>query len=120
MYELPIDATPSQQFLVTLEEQNCIINLYQRRDRLYMDLFANDVEVARGVVCLPRVPLLQLATANFDGNFYFTDERSAPAMQQPPHWRELGSRFHLYYLAEDEMDYIDGERWADALESVDA
>lgn len=118
--ELPLEATPNQQFLVTLDEQNCTINLYQRGERLYMDLLVEDGEIMRGAVCLPRVPLIQLAQHGFDGNFFFTDERSPVDLQQPPHWRGLSERFHLYYVPEDEMAQLEALRATRALESADA
>lgn len=118
MLELPIEATPSQQFLITLAEQNCTVNLYQRGERLYLDLLVDNDEVVRGAVCLPRVPLIQVATHYFDGNFYFTDERSSVDLQQPPQWRGLGARYHLYYLEDNELSFLDGVRATRAMEAV--
>lgn len=114
MYELPISATPYQEFLVTLDGQNCVITLCQRGDRLYFDLEADGVVVRKGAVCLPAVPLLQCSTT-FRGNFYMIDEQSKPSQQAPMHWRGLGTRYKLVYVLEDEAAFIADEKWADAL-----
>lgn len=117
MYELPISATPYQEFLITLDDQNCVITLRQRGGRVYLDLEADGVVVCRGAVCLPAVPLIQ-CSHTFRGNFYFTDEQSKPSQQQPMQWRGLGSRYRLIYVLEDEEAFIADEKWADALAEV--
>lgn len=117
MYELPISATPYQEFLVTLDDQNCVITLCQRGDRLYFDLEADGVVVRKGAVCLPTVPLLQCSTT-FRGNFYMIDELSKPALQAAMQWRELGTRYKLIYVLEDEAAFIADEKWAHALAEV--
>lgn len=117
MIELPIESTPSQQLLATLEDQNCIIALYQRGKRLYMDVQADGVDVCKGAVCLPTAKIPQRAST-FDGAFYFVDYQSEPPKQEPPHWRGLGSRFRLIYLTGDEVQFLEDEKWADALAEV--
>lgn len=117
MIEIPVEATPSQQLLVTLDGQNCVIALYQRGNRLFMDVNADGVDVCKGAVCLPTVGQPQLAS-EFNGAFYFADYQSKPNQQEAPQWRGLGTRYRLIYLTGDEVASLTDEKWADALAEV--
>ena len=113
MLEIPLEATPNQELLVTLDNQDCTIAVYQRGDNVYLDLSAGNTLVRQGAACLPRVSILGDA-AGFSGRLYITDERSQPAEQQPPQWEGLGARWRLYWLTPDEAAALDEAKEAEA------
>ena len=106
MLEIPLNQVPNQQFNVVLEEQDCTIHLYQRNARLYMDLFLDGVALRYGAVCLPHLDIVAHPYP-FAGRLVFADTLSKPAQQQPPQYAELGTRYKLYYLTDEEAAEID-------------
>lgn len=106
MLELPLEATPNQEFLVVLGDQDCTIALYQRGARLYLDLAVGGAIVRRGAICQAGERILQGATDAFAGQLYFIDERSQPNRQAAPQWRDLGTRWRLLWLAPDEVEAL--------------
>lgn len=99
MIELPVKAEPNQRFSVVLNNQDCTIELFQRYDRLYLNLFVNDAPVVLGVVCLDRVNLAITSSPLFKGFLYFADTLGDSA----PQWEGLGSRYWLIFAREEEM-----------------
>lgn len=108
MLELPVSAFPNQNFQVILNNQNCTINLYQRKESLYMDLFVGDKEIGRGMICLPTVSIPMFNT-NFIGKIFVVDEWSEPKFQEPPKWNGLGDRWKFYYLDENDLAMINAQ-----------
>lgn len=115
MQELPLESTPNQEFLVTLEDQDCTIALYQRGERIYLDLSVDSAPVRQGAVCMPGMGIIQGAESGFVGQLYIIDERSIPNRQRPPQWEGLGTRWRLYYLTVEEMDALEAARLEAAL-----
>lgn len=105
MLEIPLLAVPNQELLVTLNEQDCTLHVYQRNERLYLDLALDGVALRQGAVCLPCVDITAQPYP-FSGHLFFTDERSAPDKQQPPQYAGLGTRWFLYYLTPEELAEI--------------
>lgn len=108
MEEIPLLAIPNQQVLVTLDGQDCTIHVYQRGDRLYLDLALDGDDLRFGAVCLPGVNIGG-EPYPFSGYLIFTDELSDPKKQQPPQYTELGTRYHLYYATNEEAEEIASE-----------
>lgn len=108
MLELPVSAFPNQSFQVILNNQNCTINLYQRKESLYMDLFVGDKEIGRGMICLPTVSIPMFNT-NFIGKIFVVDEWSEPKFQEPPKWNGLGDRWKFYYLDKNDLAMINAQ-----------
>lgn len=106
MLELPLEATPNQEFLITLDDQDCTIAVYQRGTRLYLDLTVSREIVRQGAICQPGERIVQGATAAFRGQLYFVDERSQPDQQAAPQWEGLGTRWRLYWLTSDEVETL--------------
>lgn len=106
MLELPLEAIPNQEFLLTLGEQDCTVILYQRGARLYLDLAVGGAIVRRGAICQAGEGILQGAADSFAGQLYFIDERSQPNRQAAPQWQGLGTRWRLLWLAPDEVEAL--------------
>ena len=105
MLEIPLIQVPNQELLVTLNEQDCTLHIYQRRERVYLDLAMDGVTLRRGAVCLPCVDVVAQPYP-FRGHLYWTDELSKPEKQQPPQYTGFGTRYHLYYLTHEEQEEI--------------
>lgn len=106
MLELPLEATPDQEFLITLDDQDCTIAVYQRGARLYLDLAVGGQIVRQGALCQSGEPVLHGATAAFRGQLYFVDHHSQPRRQAAPQWEGLGTRRRLYRLTPDEVEAL--------------
>lgn len=106
MVEIPLNNVPNQQFNVVLNEQDCTIHLYQRNTRLYMDLFLDGVALRYGAVCLPHIDIVAHPYP-FTGRLVFMDSLSEPAKQMAPQYAELGTRYKLFYLTDEEAAEID-------------
>lgn len=102
MFEIPLQALPAQSFVTILDEQNVEISLYQRYDRMYMDVTLDETQIAAGCVCLDAVSIIQHSTP-FSGVLMFMDMLG----NEPPQWDGLGGdspRWVLYYLTATEAE----------------
>ena len=106
MLEISLNNVPNQQFNIVLDEQDCTIHLYQRKTRLYMDLFLDGVALRYGAVCLPHIDIVDQPYP-FKGVLMFVDSLSEPAKQMPPQYADLGTRYQLFYLTDEESARID-------------
>lgn len=102
MINVPLSALPNQELLMFLDRQNCTINVYQRGARLYLDLFLNMEPIQRGAIILPKAPIITRVSHGFKGQFRMIDLKSKPDKPQIPNYRELGTKFYLFYLSETE------------------
>lgn len=104
MQEITLSASKSQQFSVTLDSVSCTIKVHQRTSGLYLDLWVGSTAVCLGVLCLNankivRYDYLRSATG-FSGDLFFIDTQGSDA----PEYSELGTRYLLYYVTNDELD----------------
>ena len=96
--EIPLIAIPAQRLAVILDNQECIIHVYTRGERLYMDLEAEGVTVFSGSLCCNRVNCKFAGYLPFKGGLYFVDNLG----EEPPRYDGLGSRWSLLFVSEDE------------------
>lgn len=90
---LPVKPEPNQRFSVVLDDQNCTIELYQRFDHLYANVFVDDNPVILGAVCLDRAVITMIDQNKFRGDLYFMDNLGT----NDPQWEGLGERYSLLY-----------------------
>lgn len=103
MQIVPLQPVPSQTLGITLNNQACQINLYQKSTGLYFDLIVNGAPnpTVRGVLCLNGNPLVIYSYLGFVGDFLFVDTVNLTTPSDPI-YTGLGSRFHLiYFVAAD-------------------
>lgn len=96
MQIIPLQTLPAQSFITILDEQNVEISVYQRFDRLYMDISLDDAPIATGCICLNNQPVIQQSTP-FIGQLVFIDTLGDTA----PQWDGIGgdeARYQLLYL----------------------
>lgn len=99
MLEIPLIAYPNRSLQVILDGQECGIALYQRGERLYMDMDVGATRVITGAVCLDAVSIIQRAQSVFAGSLIFVDTQGNEA----PEWHGLGTRWRLLYISAGEV-----------------
>lgn len=96
MRTIPLQDLPAQSLITILDGQNVGLSIYQRHDRLYLDLTLDESVIATGYVCLDAVPVIQQST-DFRGVLMFVDMLG----NEPPQWDGIGGddpRWILVYL----------------------
>lgn len=99
MQNIPIQPVPSQQLQVVLANQNCQINIYQKRQGLFVDVILNGVTISSAVIAQNLNLLNPITYTGFQGNLYFTDTQGTT----DPVYTGLGSRYLLVYVTAAEF-----------------
>lgn len=111
MQVVPLQAVPSQQFTIGLNNQNCTISVYQKTTGLYFDLLLDNVPVSTTVRCLNCARLLEdRQYAGFVGDFIFVDVQSQNGALSgtDPTYTGLGTQYELWFLeAADLVNFPD-------------
>jgi len=94
MLVIPTLAVPNQALTVTLDSQQCQIDLSQNLYGLYLDLYMNNSLVVGGVLCENLNRAVRDAYFGFAGDICFLDIQG----ESPPYYTGLGTRFLLIYL----------------------
>lgn len=96
--EIPLSAEPSKIYKCILNNQECTIKLYQKGRNMFLDLQVGAEYICTGAVRLNFVPIVQVSSPNFSGNFVFADILGDTS----PQYDGLNSRYFLVYYTEDE------------------
>ncbi len=96
--EIPLTNVPSKIYKILLNNQEVTFKLYQKGRNMFFDLQVKDKQICHGAVCLNLVPIVQVASPDFAGNFVFADILGDTA----PQFEELGERYFLVYFTEEE------------------
>lgn len=99
MLVVPIQAVPSQTLAVVLAEQSCRINIYTKRQGLFVDLYVNNLPIVTGVIALDANRIVRDAYLGFIGDLAFLDVRG----NDDPVYGGLGTRFALIYLEASDL-----------------
>ena len=99
MLFLPVKNIPNQRFSAVLDNQNCTLEIFQRFDRLYLNLFVDDTAVVLGVICHNNLGITAVDTLAFRGMLYFTDVQG----NSDPQYEGLGTRYCLVFVPEGEI-----------------
>jgi hypothetical protein len=94
MFLIPLNAAPAQTLNVTLDNQACIINVYQKFYGIFCDLFVNNTPIIQGVLCLDRNYIVRSIYLGFTGDLAFYDTQGT----SDPSWTGFGTRFAFLYL----------------------
>lgn len=103
MIEVPLSALPNQEVSIELNEQDCTIQVRQLGKYTYLTLWHGSTLIIENAICMPGIAILQGYIQNFEGNFVLVDS-SDPDNQQLADYKELGTRFLLLYITQDEID----------------
>ena len=93
MQVIPLTPVASQSFSVQLNNQNCIINLYQKSTGLFIDLTVDATVIVESMICLNAVGIVREEYLGFDGQLVFIDTIGT----NDPEYTGLGSRYILTY-----------------------
>lgn len=104
-YLINISPDPNQEFECVLNGQRCIIHVFQRGGRVFLDLTADGTEIIKGAICRNDTDILQYRHAGFLGNLRFLDTVNS----RDPEYTGIGKRYHLYYIPEDEAEELNNE-----------
>lgn len=99
MLVIPIQPLPSQTVNVVLNEQPCVITIYQRSTGLFVDLDLNDTLVIGGVIAHDRNRIVRSEYLGFSGDLAFVDTQGI----SDPEYTGLGDRFILAYFLPAEL-----------------
>lgn len=106
MEVLSVETLPNQDFQIILDEQNCLIHLYQKGDYMFLDLYIDDETIVEGAIVQPKTGIIQ-SPSKFKGQLYIIDVINPADMPKQPNYSELGDRFQLVYLSEAECKDLD-------------
>lgn len=91
--KIPLTQEPSQEFQITLDDQNCTISVYQKDDNVYMDLYVGETPIFLGVSCLDRVGIKSSEYMDFKGQLWFEDLNGS----KNPIYSGFNTQYILFY-----------------------
>jgi hypothetical protein len=97
MNVVPLQAVPNQTLFITLNGQNCQLNVYQKDNfGLFMDVYTQSGAnlIIAGVLCQYGRFIVISAYLGFIGDFVFIDNLGT----SDPVYTGLGSQYTLIYL----------------------
>jgi hypothetical protein len=98
MIQISLSTLPAQEFRCVLDFQYCVISLYQKGRKMYLDLISGNKSICRGAVCERGADVVQSVDPAFKGTLHFYDFEGGAA----PRWDGLNDRWVLLYLAAGE------------------
>ena len=90
---IPLSSKPSQTVTVVIGDQRLRLNVYAKRDGLFVDVYLNDALVLGGVVARNMVKIVRSAYLGVVGDFFFYDTQG----DADPAPDGLGGRFVFLY-----------------------
>ena len=102
MLYVPLQPVPNQQVSVTLNNQACQINVYQKFYGLFLDLYVSNSLIISGVLCQNLNRIVRSAYLGFSGDLGFWDQQGT----SDPVYTGLGGRFQLVYLSPTDLANI--------------
>jgi len=99
MQIVPLVAVPSQTLTITLANQTCQIDVYQKSTGLFLNLSVNNELIIGGVVCENLNRIVRDLYLGFVGDLAFIDNQDS----EDPVYTGLGTRFSLAYIEASEL-----------------
>jgi hypothetical protein len=96
---IPLQPTPSQTVFVTLNNQPCQIDVYQKATGVFVDLYLNDELTIGGVIAENNNVIVRSAYLGFIGDLAFVDTGG----DTNPTYIGLGGRYVLAYYLPSEL-----------------
>lgn len=90
---IPLNAVAQQSVQVTLSNQSVQLDIQQRTNGLYMNIWLNGAMIIAGVLCQNKTWIVRKAYFGMPGDLTFVDA----AGDDDPSSSGLGWRFILYY-----------------------
>lgn len=99
MLIVPLQPVPNQTVTITLNNQVCQINVYQKQQGLFLDLFVNNILIIGGVICQNLNRIVRSLYLGFKGDLAFIDNMGST----DPYYTGIGQRYSLSYISSDEL-----------------
>jgi hypothetical protein len=96
MQTVPLSDIANQTIFITLNNQNCQINAYQKRTGFFIDLYVANQLILGGMLCRNQSFLILNVYFGFIGDFMWVDTQNQNA--DPVVGGGIGSRFQLLYF----------------------
>jgi len=93
MQIIPIKDTPAQTVNVTLNGQNCQLNIYVKSTGTYCDVYVNTVQIIAGVACQNLNRIVRDTYLGFIGDLFFNDTQGL----SDPTYPGFGTRYQFMY-----------------------
>lgn len=99
LVEIPLSAIPNQSFTTLVNQQQITINLYQRSNNLFCNIYLNATLIVAGMKCNNAVYLNQYPTP-FKGYLFFYTISG-----EDPNYLTLGKDARLFYADYDALNF---------------
>jgi hypothetical protein len=99
MQIVPLAPVPWQTLAITLANQACRLDVYQRGEGMFVNLAVNDAVLVGGVAGQNRNRMVRSAYLGFAGDLAFLDTQGG----DDPQYTGLGSRWLLFHLSPDDV-----------------
>ena len=90
---IPLNAGAQQSVQVTLSSQSVQLDIQQRTNGLYMNIWLNGTMIIAGLLCQDRTWLVQKSYCGMPGDMIFADQEG----ETDPDYSGLGSQYVLMY-----------------------
>ena len=96
--KITLENTPNQTFDIILNEQECTISIYLKKELYYFDLISNGINIVSGVKINFGSVLLSYPYFEtiFNGNFIIANENNNEVID----YNNFGTITNLYYVYE--------------------
>lgn len=95
---IPLIPIQDQQLAIILDNQNCTIRVYQRKEFMYFDLYLDEIPIVQGARCVYGMWQLQYTNA-FKGNFIWVN-----SSYEDPNYMKFSESNFLAFITQDEID----------------
>lgn len=103
MLIVPLQATPNQTLIVSLANQLCQINVYQKSEAMFFDLLLDNAPVVMGVVCENLNRMVRSLYLGFQGDFAFIDNQGSSDPVYTGFGPTTDARYNLAYIEAGEL-----------------
>ena len=97
---IPLVAAQNQTLKIVLGDQNCQIDVSQKEQGLFVNVYSNNVLIVGNILARESDPIVCRDYAGFVGNVVFVDLMGS----SDPYWTGLGVRWQLIYLTGAEYE----------------
>lgn len=99
MLRIPLQAKPNQTLGIMLNGQPCEINIVQKTTGLFASLYLVNKPVVTTRLVRHGVGIVRQSYFGFVGDLVILDTQG----ETDPNYKELGSRYQLYYITESDL-----------------
>jgi hypothetical protein len=99
MQIIPLQIAPAQSLVITLNGQNCRLNVYQRSTGMFVDLFKDGVLLLSAMIGRAWTRMIRDTYLGFAGDLMFSDWFGT----DDPQYTGFGVQWDLIYLEPSDL-----------------